>query len=526
MNFSRAITVWSEQRPEQTAIRFEGGSITYRELEGRIVAATAELSALGIRPGQRVAYLGLNHPVMLVLLFALCRLGAIFQPLNFRLSATEHARQLLDSTPSLFFHADEYRAHLEDVAAQAPLPAVTDAEALWESTGHATATGQPTATGIPPPAGDPQSPTPQPGSLNDDALLVYTSGTSGEPKGVLLTQEALLFNCINSIHAHDLTPADHGLIVLPLFHVGGLNIMLLPLLYVGASVTLHRRFDPALLLRDITLLRPTLLLMVPATISAAIAEPGWEQADLSSLRMINTGSSVVPLSLIEAWHARGIPVGQVYGSTETCPIAIYLRAEDATRKAGSAGRAAMHCEVDLVDGAGTAVAAGVTGEIRVRGPSVMRGYFGRPEATAAAIQDGWYRTGDLARQDEDGFFWVVGRSKDMIVSGGENIYPAELEAVLADSPAIAEAAVVGVPDERWGEVPVAVVIRRSPDSIDETGVAALFEGRLARYKRPKRIVFVDDLPRTALGKVQKSVLAARLGESAGAADTGPVKTST
>jgi acyl-CoA synthetase (AMP-forming)/AMP-acid ligase II len=150
--------------------------------------------------------------------------------------------------------------------------------------------------------------------------------------------------------------------------------------------------------------------------------------------MINTGSSVVPLSLIEAWHARGIPVGQVYGSTETCPIAIYLRAEDAMRKAGSAGRAAMHCEVDLVDGAGSAVAAGVTGEIRVRGPSVMRGYFGRPEATAAAIQDGWYRTGDLARQDEDGFFWVVGRSKDMIVSGGENIYPAELEAVLADSP--------------------------------------------------------------------------------------------
>ena len=192
-----------------------------------------------------------------------------------------------------------------------------------------------------------------------------------------------------------------------------------------------------------------------------MAQPGWPQTDLSSLRMITTGSSIVPLSLIDAWHRRGIPVGQVYGSTETGPTAIYLRAEDAMRKAGSAGLAAMHCEVDLVDAQGEPVAPGAIGEIRVRGPSVMRCYFGQPEATAAAMQDGWYRTGDLARQDEDGFFWVVGRSKDMIISGGENIYPAELEAVLADCPAIIESTVVGVADERWGEVPVAVVIRRS-----------------------------------------------------------------
>ena len=493
MNFSRFVSVWAGQRPEQPAIGFEGGSITYRELEQRVEAATAVLAARGIERGDRVAYLGLNHPVMLVLLFALCRQGAVFQPLNFRLSPTEHARQFLDSKPLLLIFQADFAGHLQAVSTQAALPSSEEADDFWRATGSATA-------GVPA----------QAGSLEDDALLVYTSGTSGDPKGVLLSQNALLFNCINSIHAHDLTHADHGLIVLPMFHVGGLNIMLLPLLYVGARVSLHRRFDASMLLRDVALLRPSLLLMVPATISALLADPAWATADLSSLRMINTGSSIVPLSLIEAWLARGIPVGQVYGSTETCPIAIYLRAEDAIRKAGSAGRAAMHCEVDLVDGEGLPVAQGRTGEIRVRGPSVMRGYFRQPEATAAALKDGWYRTGDLARQDEDGFFWVVGRLKDMIISGGENIYPAELEAVLADCPAIVEATVVGLPDEHWGEVPVAVVIRRAPDAIDEAGVSALFEGRLARYKRPKRIVFVDDLPRTALGKIQKSVLARQL----------------
>ena len=500
MNFGRTITTWALQRPEEPAIHFEGETVSYGELERRILVAVDQMAAHGVQPGDRVAYLGLNHPLMLVMLFALCRLGAIFEPLNFRLSPAEHARQLLDSMPTLLFHDRAFGEHLQAVGGGATLPPLLATEALWTATGT---------------EGAPARLPPQPGRIDDDALLVYTSGTSGEPKGVLLTQNALLFNCINSIHAHDLDCKDHGLIVLPLFHVGGLNIMLLPLLYVGARVTLHPRFDARLMLRDIEALRPTLLLLVPATIAATIAEPAWPQTDLSSLRMINTGSSVVPLSLIDAWHRRGIPVGQVYGATETCPIAIYLRAEDARRKAGSAGRAAMHCEVDLVDADGEPVAQGETGEIRVRGPSVMRGYFGQPEASAAAIEDGWYRTGDLARQDEEGFYWVVGRSRDMIISGGENIYPAELEALLADCPAIVDASVVGMPDERWGEVPVAVVIRRSPEAIDEAGVVALFDGRLARYKRPRQVVFVEDLPRTALGKVQKSELAARLQATSG-----------
>jgi fatty-acyl-CoA synthase len=230
-----------------------------------------------------------------------------------------------------------------------------------------------------------------------------------------------------------------------------------------------------------------------------IAHPAWAKTDLSSLRMLNAGSMVIPDTLLRAFHDRGVPVGQIYGCTETAPIATVLLREDAMRKMGSAGKPALHCEVKLVEG-----------EVWVRGPNVMRGYWNDPKATAAAItEDGWFRTGDLARTDEEGFYWIVGRSKDVIISGGENIHPAELENVLADCPAIAEAAVVGIADPKWGEAACACVVRRS--DIDEQGVLALFHDRLAKFKHPRRVVFVDALPRNAMGKVQKQELRKKLG---------------
>ena len=244
----------------------------------------------------------------------------------------------------------------------------------------------------------------------------------------MLTQSALLWNGYNSIHAHDLSQSDHVLTSLPLFHVGGLNNQTLPMLLAGGTVTLQRRFDPASWLNDVAARRPTISLLVPAAMQAVIAHPDWPKADLSSLRMLNAGSMVIPDSLIRAFHARGVPVGQIYGCTETAPIATVLLKEDAVRKLGSAGKAAPHCEVKLVES-----------EIWVRGPNVMRGYWNDPEGTAAALTpDGWFRTGDLARIDEEGYHWIMGRSNDVIISGGENIYPAELENVLADCAAIAE----------------------------------------------------------------------------------------
>ena len=504
MNLARVITQWARQRPDAVAIHFLGRDISYAQLDSEITGAAALLHRQGVRHGDRVAFLGFNHPHTIALLFALARIGAMLVPLNFRLVPTEHLFQLSDCSPTLLIHEAGFDDHVAELAAQLPGLRTSALERDWLAQLAAAPIAASAAGG---PIADPG---PSSGTLADDLLLVYTSGTTGKPKGAVLTQNALLWNCINSIHAHDLSRHDHVLTVLPIFHVGGLNILFLPALYVGATTTLQPRFDPGDFLHDVAHRKPTLTVLVPATLSALNRHPDWPRADLSSLRMINTGSSVIPASLIEPWHARGIPVGQVYGSTETCPIAICLRPEDAYRKLGSAGRAAMHCEIRLVGEDGHDVAPGTVGEIWARGPNIMRAYFGQPEATANAMQDGWYKTGDLARQDQDGYYWVVGRSRDLIISGGENIYPAELETILADCAAIAESAVVGLPDERWGEVPVAVIVPQPGSAIDAGTVLALFEGRLARFKHPKRVVFVDELPKTALGKVQKAELFERL----------------
>jgi fatty-acyl-CoA synthase len=324
----------------------------------------------------------------------------------------------------------------------------------------------------------------------------------------LHTQEALIWNAVNAAHCHDLTSADHVLTVLPMFHVGGLCIQTVPALHAGASVTLHERFGAGRWIADVRARRPTLSLLVPATIQAIIEHPDWPRAELSSLRAVFTGSSIVPVALFAAFHARGVPLAQVYGATETGPVSIYLRAADAVRKCGAAGKAAIHCDVCLRDADGAEVARGEVGEIWVRAPSLMMGYW--KDAHNPAFQHGWFHTGDLARQDEDGFYWVVGRCKDLIISGGENVYPAELEGVLAQCADIVEAAVIGMPDPRWGEVAVAAVVTRPGSTLDEAAVLQLFEGRLARYKRPRRVVFMASLPKNALGKVQKAMLRAAL----------------
>lgn len=402
---------------------------------------------------------------MLALLLAAARLGAILVPLNWRLTAAEHGAILRDCQPRvLYCDADHAQG-----AGRLGIP-LGD----WEDKG---------------------APSLQ-GADEDDLLIVYTSGTTGRPKGAVLQQRALLWNAYNSIHAHDLGQRDHVLTSLPMFHVGGLNNQTLPALVAGARITLHPRFDAGRWLRDVRERRPTLGLLVPAALAAVIGHPEWSSSDLSSLRLVNTGSMIVPESLIHAFHARQVPVGQIYGSTETAPIATVLLREDAMRKVGSAGKAAAHCEVRLVEG-----------EIWVRGPNVMRGYWNDPAATAAVLtHDGWFRTGDLARTDDEGYFWIMGRSKDVIISGGENVYPAELENVLADCPQIAESAVIGIADAKWGEAACAIVVRRPGAALDAAAVLALFHDRLARYKHPRRVVFVDSLPKNALGKVLKQEL--------------------
>jgi fatty-acyl-CoA synthase len=494
MSLHRILERWAQIRPDKPALHFQGADISYAALAREAALAADGLAQrLGVRPGDRVAYLGYNRPQMLVLLFALARIGAMLLPLNFRLAPAEH-RAILEHAEATALIADDTMLDAAKELCES-LPGVRGA-ALGMVPRNWMAWGDIIADGARPLA--------QLGQVRDPVLLVYTSGTTGRPKGAVHTQEALIWNAVNAAHCHDLTSADHVLTVLPMFHVGGLCIQTLPALHAGASVTLHERFDPGRWIAEVRARRPTLSLLVPATIKAILEHPDWPGADLSSLRAVFTGSSTIPDVLFPPFHARGVPLAQVYGATETGPVSIYLRAEDAMRKSGSAGKVAVHCDVRLIGGNGKEVARGEVGEIWVHAPSLMLGYWKDPHNPA--FEQGWFRTGDLARQDEEGFYWVVGRSKDMIVSGGENVYPAEIENVLAQCADIAEAAVIGMPDPRWGEVAVAAVVKRPGSVLDEAAVLRLFDGKLARFKQPRRVVFVESLPKNALGKVQKAAL--------------------
>ncbi|MBD1548111.1 class I adenylate-forming enzyme family protein [Roseibium aggregatum] len=504
MELSAWIDRHADFTPDKTALHYEGRAISYGDFAAMIHGHARALKGVyGIGRGDRVAYLGLNSPEFLALMFACARLGALFIPLNWRLAAPEHVFILKDAHAKALFCEAEFREHAKSMRAELP-------DCDFVSCGFEGEGWQPLAVALATAEGDDRNPHVD---LKTPLLLVYTSGTTGHPKGAVLTQEAVQWNALNSLHMHGLTAADHVLTALPMFHVGGLNIQTTPALYAGATVTLHRKFDPRAVLSDIVSRRPSLIVLVPATIDAVLSLPEWPEADISSLRSVSTGSSYVPVPLIEAIHARGIPVLQVYGSTETCPIAIYQRAEDAFETVGSTGKPALHCEIRVVDEAGRDVPAGTSGEILVRGPSVMYEYWGNEAATEQSLRDGWFFTGDIGYREENGYYFINDRKKDVVISGGENIYPAELEVVLNGMAEVKQAAVVGRDDEKWGQVPVAVVVRTEGASIDKQTILDRFNGVLARFKHPKDVVFIDAMPTNVMGKIQKFALRTHVNDS-------------
>jgi fatty-acyl-CoA synthase len=481
--------------PDKVALRFTGRSLTYAALSQRIAAAARALkSQLGIGRGDRVAILAANHPDYLVLLYACARLGALLVPLNWRLAVPEQLFILTDASAKALIVEDAFATVVAPLREKQPALRIIrladdGADTLDALLSQGTGDGRN-------PHVDASSP----------LLLVYTSGTTGRPKGAVLRQEALFWNAAMSQHVHDLTASDHVLTVLPLFHVGGLNIQTTPTLQLGATVTLHARFAPDATLAAIAADRPTLTVLVPATIQALIEHPRWSATDLSSLRAVTTGSTQVPQALIDAVTARGVPVLQVYGSTETCPIAVYTRIGGDLSRAGSTGLPGLHCEARVVDDSGNEVPHGTAGEIAVRGPNVFCEYWGNPAATAEALRDGWYLSGDIGTRDADGYFTVHDRKKNMIISGGENIYPAEVERVLLEHPAVGEAAVIGRADAKWQEVPIAYVVRRAGATVTADEIVQHVGRELARFKVPREVIFVDALPRNALGKVQHFML--------------------
>ncbi|CAM5343090.1 long-chain fatty acid--CoA ligase [Streptomyces griseorubiginosus] len=487
----------ARKTPHRTALIHGGTTLSYAELHTRVTRLAHALRARGIRRGDRVAYLGPNHPSYLETLFAAGVLGAVFVPLNTRLAGPEIGYQLSDSGARALVYGPSHAGLV------AGLPGSTDVRTYVE-------VGAEYEQLL---AGSPAEPIDEPVTGDDTCIIMYTSGTTGRPKGAMLTHGNLTWNAINVLVDTDLIADERALVSAPLFHTAGLNMLALPVLLKGGTCVLVEAFDPDATFDLIEQHRITFMFGVPTMFEQVARHPRWPAADLSSLRILTCGGSPVSTPLIAAYQERGLTFLQGYGMTEASPGTLFLDAEHAISKAGSAGVPHFFSDVRVVRPDLAPVDTGETGEVVLRGPHVMPGYWGLPEETAASFADGWFRSGDAARVDEDGYVFIVDRIKDMIISGGENIYPAEIEDLLLRHPDIAECAVIGVADEKWGEVPRAVVVPREGKVPDPDEVLASLAGRLAKYKIPKSVVVADELPRTASGKLLKSRVRKRYGNS-------------
>jgi fatty-acyl-CoA synthase len=487
--------------PRLPAITFGGHTTSYGELLDRIDRLAAELAAGGVGRGDRVGYLGLNDPMFLITLFAAARIGAVFVPLNYRLTAAELGYILADAGVHTLL------ADARHAAVAGPVltgPGVRRALALsavpgWEPLPDLLANRGRLAAPVHP-------------RSDEVAVIMYTSGTTGRPKGAMLTHGNLFWNNVNALLSFDVSQDDVSLVAAPLFHIGGLNVTTLVTLQKGGQIVLMPAFDPGQALKLIAEYRVTTMFGVPAMFLFMSQVPEFAAADLSSVRFLICGGAPVPETLISRYGQRGIAFVQGYGLTETAPLALVLRADEVSVKAGAAGHAVLPLsDVRLVDAENNPVAPGERGEICVRGPQVMAGYWHNREATDAVIDaGGWFHTGDIGQADQDGYVYVVDRLKDMVITGGENVYPAEVEAVLYHHPAIAEVAVLGTPHEQWGEAVTAVVALNPGAALTLEELSAFARDKLAGYKIPLRLEFVDALPRNPAGKVLKYQLLEQL----------------
>jgi O-succinylbenzoic acid--CoA ligase len=495
---------WLHQRasltPDRLALVVGDLRWSFRELDQQTTQIAQRLTTLDVSAGDRVALLARNGAPFVTLVHALSRLGLVLVPLNTRLSPAELRWQLADVRARLLIY--------DEANAQSALAAAHDFPQLrslhldrWTHTLRLAKRTSDSRSGLP--TSDFPPPTSHLDSLH---TILYTSGTTGQPKGAMLTYGNHWWNAMGSALNLGLHADDRWLACLPLFHVGGLAILLRGVIY-GNAVIVHQAFDPAAVNRAIDEEGVTLISVVSTMLQQMLAERG-ERSYPPTLRCALLGGGPAPRDLLEECARRGVPVAQTYGLTEAASQVATLAPEDALRKLGSAGKplfpTALHIERDGVE-----ASAGEVGEIVVRGPTVTPGYADRPEATAQAVQDGWLRTGDLGYLDDEGYLYVLDRRDDLIISGGENVYPAEVEAVLRSHPGVEEAGVVAVPDARWGQVPAAFVVARAGVEVTEAELKSFCYARLARYKVPAQIRLVPSLPRNASGKVLRRALAGK-----------------
>ncbi|HEX8732106.1 MAG TPA: long-chain fatty acid--CoA ligase, partial [Ktedonobacterales bacterium] len=478
-----------------------GARLTYRSLNTRCRALAALLAERhGVRAGDRVAILAVNSPEYLDAFFACALLGAILTPLNWRLTVPELAVILRDCEPRLLLHDAPHAALAHAALVAQPGAAPLDMAGFPGEDAALAARAIPFATR----------------DGEEIALILYTSGTTGTPKGAMLSHRMLTWNAINTQVSWGLSESDIAPISAPFFHAGGLNVLTTPLYHLGGTVALLRDSSPAATLRAVAAERCTLLFAVPTVFQMMLEAPEFAGTDLTSLRFCISGGAPCPLPVIDGWAARGLEFRQGYGLTEVGVNCFSLAPEDARRKVGSVGRPVFHSRARIVDEDEREVPVGMVGELTLAGPHVCSGYWRRPAATADALRGEWWHTGDLVRRDEEGYYYIVGRKKDMYISGGENVYPAEVEGVLARLDGVSDVAVLGRPDTKWGEVGLAVVVPREPGALSAESVLAWCDGKLARFKIPKAVVFTESLPRNAMGKVVKATLYQRYVTSADA----------
>ncbi|PKN70424.1 MAG: hypothetical protein CVU54_06110 [Deltaproteobacteria bacterium HGW-Deltaproteobacteria-12] len=486
------------ETPDKEALIVDGKRFNYKQLNQRINQLSLALQSLGIHHGDRVAVLAYNGNEFAEIILALAKLGAILVPLNWRLTPVELTFIVSDSGAEVLFFDASFEATAEELrnkAAVRTLISLSGMSKLAAAKNYDEIIADMPVT----------EPTPD-ASVGFDTphIIMYTAGTTGKPKGAVLTQGASFWNAVNLVVSMNITNADRNLNVLPMFHIGGIGLFTLPVFYMGGTVILTRTFDPSKALDLIRKERVSIFMGVPAIFLFLASQPDFQC--MKDVRIIMSGGAPLPVSLIKLYEEKGLKLVQGFGMSEAAPSIAVLEPSMYLKKAGSIGRRLMHLETRVVDEDMNDVGPDKIGELIMRGPNVMIGYWNRPEATAEAFRGGWFHSGDLARREADGSLYIVDRSKDMYISGGENVYPAEVENAIYDIPEIGEAAVIGIPDQKWGEVGKAIVTVKPGKNLTEEQIISHLKGCLAKFKVPAGVVFVDALPRNAMGKVLKNTL--------------------
>lgn len=488
------IAYWIHKRvqmtPDSIAMEGENNKYTYHELSYEINRMASFLHhKMQLKKGERVAILSQNREEYFIAYFAIAQLGLVAVPLNVRLTASELAYQMTDSGAKAILYEEEQKQLYKQLDTLVHFEIAHSFEQSYSN--YVLEKDFNYYSEID----------------KDDAFIIcYTSGTTGRPKGAVLTQDNMFWNGINNLLALDITSKDRCLVLLPLFHIGGIGLFALPTLLAGGTIIVPKRFNSEQTIKIIEDLQATILMGVPTIYDAIRKHELFNTANFSSMRVFCSGGAPCPTELIEAYHSRRLPLYQGFGMTETSPTVFMLSKEDFTRKVGSIGKPVLFCDIAVVNDEGEPVEQGQVGELIVKGPNVMKEYWGLPEKTAESIRNGWLYTGDLVRQDEEDFVYIAGRKKDMIISGGENIYPLEVEQVIGEIGQVNEVAVVGTQDEKWGEVPVAFISVKDNEKVSEAEILNYCMTKLAKYKVPKKIISIKELPKNATGKIDKKQL--------------------